>query len=170
MVGRTFYMTDIYNDIMTNAKSIHKSLESQLEKLNSSRKRVLAFAKPARHRLHSKSSSLVEEASRVRQLKNSTEVSANRSGLSSWVCTCGAANSGKFCGVCGGEKPQNKNLQSVESNRGIFIHNRNTAEKIKQRINSISGIQVTKISADSWQCVCDTVNTGNFCSSCGKRR
>ena len=51
---------------------------------------------------------------------------------SSWICDCGAQNTGKFCGECGKPKPQ-------ETDSG-------------------------------WTCSCGQHNEGAFCSNCGGKR
>jgi membrane protease subunit (stomatin/prohibitin family) len=56
-----------------------------------------------------------------------------------WQCSCGAANTGKFCLECGKPKPDDKGTQAAATPTNT-----------------------------QWTCECGTVNTGKFCQDCGK--
>ena len=73
----------------------------------------------------------------------------------SWVCACGAQNSGKFCSECG--QPQPKDLKGWtcscgQVNSGKFCSECG-APKPEQK--------------GAWTCACGAVNSGKFCSECG---
>ena len=73
----------------------------------------------------------------------------------SWTCSCGTANTGKFCANCGKPKPAPTGSWTCScgaSNTGKFC-----AECGKPKPES-----------DGWTCSCGTTNKGKFCSNCGK--
>lgn len=73
-----------------------------------------------------------------------------------WICACGAANTGKFCGECGKPRPEEKGWRCVcgTVNTGKFC-----SECGKPRPED-----------ESWVCGCGAANTGRFCSECGRPR
>lgn len=74
----------------------------------------------------------------------------------SWICECGASNTGKFCSECGKPAPAPVNSWTCECgtvNTGKFC--------------SECGKPAP---AAEWTCECGTVNKGKFCSNCGKAR
>lgn len=73
-----------------------------------------------------------------------------------WTCSCGAANTGKFCSECGNAKPEDNTWTCGcgTANTGKFC-----SECGKPRREN-----------DSWTCGCGTANTGKFCKDCGKPR
>ena len=69
----------------------------------------------------------------------------------SWTCSCGTANTGKFCSNCGSKKPEAGWTCSCGTvNTGKFCSNCGN-----------------KKPEAGWTCSCGTVNTGKFCSNCG---
>ncbi len=71
----------------------------------------------------------------------------------SWVCRCGATNTGKFCSECGSPRPANDTwvCRCGATNTGKFC----------------SECGSPKPDGNTWVCRCGTVNTGRFCSECG---
>lgn len=71
----------------------------------------------------------------------------------SWVCRCGASNTGKFCSECGSPRPANDTwvCRCGASNTGKFC----------------SECGSPKPDGNTWVCRCGTINTGRFCSECG---
>ncbi len=71
----------------------------------------------------------------------------------SWVCRCGASNTGKFCSECGSPRPANDTwvCRCGATNTGKFC----------------SECGSPRPANDTWVCRCGTVNTGRFCSECG---
>ena len=82
----------------------------------------------------------------------------------SWTCpTCGTANTGKFCGNCGTQKPAPVAPDSWvcpncgTTNTGRFCGN--------------CGTQKPAPADGPWTCPdCGTTNTGKFCGGCGRPR
>ena len=73
-----------------------------------------------------------------------------------WQCSCGTANTGKFCNNCGSPKPAPAGSWQCScgtSNTGKFCSNCGSPAP----------------SAD-WTCSCGATNTGKFCNECGKPR
>lgn len=73
-----------------------------------------------------------------------------------WVCSCGAANTGKFCSQCGQPKPVPAGEWTCscgQVNTGNFCSECGSPRP-----------------ATEWICSCGTANTGNFCSNCGSKR
>lgn len=73
-----------------------------------------------------------------------------------WTCSCGKANTGKFCQECGAKKPEDTTwtCSCGKVNTGKFCQECGT----KKPENS------------SWQCSCGQVNEGKFCSGCGTKK
>lgn len=73
-----------------------------------------------------------------------------------WSCTCGTANSGKFCGECGLPKPAANDWTCAcgQTNTGRFCGECGAARPV----------------SGSWTCSCGTENTGKFCGECGASR
>ena len=75
----------------------------------------------------------------------------------SWTCSCGQANTGKFCMNCGSPKPapaaETWTCSCGQANKGKFCTNCGSPKP-----------------AGDWQCSCGQVNSGNFCMNCGAKR
>ncbi|MBR6241927.1 MAG: SPFH domain-containing protein [Ruminococcus sp.] len=77
-----------------------------------------------------------------------------------WNCSCGTANTGKFCANCGKPMPAPAGSWKCScgtDNTGKFCAN---CGKPKPADNS----------ADGWTCSCGSVNKGKFCANCGKQK
>ncbi len=75
-----------------------------------------------------------------------------------WTCSCGNANTGKFCSMCGKAMPapaQSWKCSCGNTNTGKFC--------------SMCGKPMPNAS-DNWTCACGAVNTSNFCSNCGSKK
>ncbi|MCM1529541.1 MAG: SPFH domain-containing protein [Alistipes sp.] len=75
-------------------------------------------------------------------------------GANSWRCSCGTANTGKFCANCGKPMPtvgDGWTCGCGTSNTGKFCANCGKPRP-----------------ADGWTCQCGAVNKGRFCAECGK--
>lgn len=75
-----------------------------------------------------------------------------------WTCSCGTANTGKFCQNCGKPKPAPTaagawTCSCGAQNTGRFCQNCGKPRP-----------------ASDWTCSCGTKNTGKFCQNCGKPR
>lgn len=78
-----------------------------------------------------------------------------------WQCSCGNMASGKFCNVCGKQRP--------EENAG----NSWICPKCKNNVVGMfcSNCGTKKPVEDTWDCECGNKNIeGNFCPNCGKKR
>ena len=79
----------------------------------------------------------------------------------SWMCSCGARVSGRFCPNCGAKKPEPKPAAERwicacgHANTGKFC-----TECGARRPEAPRG----------WTCSCGAVNQGRFCSECGARK
>ncbi len=94
-------------------------------------------------------------AANVQQMQQQAAQAAQ---ANSWVCSCGASNTGNFCIQCGAKKP---------APAGSWICSCGTANTGNFCTNC-----GTKKPADdgSWTCSCGTANRGNFCTNCGNKR
>ncbi len=75
----------------------------------------------------------------------------------SWTCSCGTANTGKFCMNCGAAKPapaESWTCSCGTVNTGKFCMNCGQPKPV----------------SNDWTCECGTVNSGKFCMNCGKAR
>lgn len=72
----------------------------------------------------------------------------------SWVCSCGAENTAKFCAECGKPKP-------AENSWTCSCGAKNTAKFCAE-------CGKPKPSDNGWTCSCGAVNKGKFCAECGK--
>ncbi len=72
-----------------------------------------------------------------------------------WTCSCGAANTGKFCSECGSPKPASSEwtCSCGTVNKGKFC----------------SECGSPKPASSEWTCSCGTINKGKFCQNCGKK-
>lgn len=79
-----------------------------------------------------------------------------KSADNNWTCSCGAANTGKFCANCGKAKPADNNwtCSCGAANTGRFCANCGKA----------------KPEDSSWTCSCGATNTGRFCANCGSQK
>ncbi|MCL2223993.1 MAG: SPFH domain-containing protein [Defluviitaleaceae bacterium] len=74
--------------------------------------------------------------------------------VDSWNCTCGEANTGRFCQGCGTPKPAPADSWACacgEANTGRFCQ----------------GCGTPKPASNDWTCTCGAANTGRFCQGCG---
>ncbi len=84
---------------------------------------------------------------------------ASSTSADSWVCSCGARNTSKFCSNCGAPKPAPACGWTCEcgaSNTGNFC---GSCGKPKPQGDS-----------GAWTCQCGQANEGAFCSNCGSKR
>ena len=75
-----------------------------------------------------------------------------------WTCSCGAQNTGKFCGNCGAAKPASAGAWTCAcgtENSGNFCSN--------------CGAKKPE-AGGAWTCSCGQENTGAFCGNCGAKR
>ena len=72
-----------------------------------------------------------------------------------WTCSCGAANTGKFCSECGSPKPASSEwtCSCGTVNKGKFCPECGSP----------------KPTSSEWTCSCGTINNGKFCQNCGKK-
>lgn len=70
-----------------------------------------------------------------------------------WVCRCGASNTGKFCSECGNPRPEAETwiCKCGARNTGKFCSECGSPKPVDS----------------TWICRCGAVNTGRFCSECG---
>lgn len=90
-------------------------------------------------------------------LFNAGQQQAAAQTANSWTCSCGTANTGKFCSECAAPKPAPAVQWTCSCgtvNTGKFC----------------SECASPKPVSDSWVCSCGTTNTGKFCSECAKPR
>ena len=81
---------------------------------------------------------------------------AQQAAIGAWTCSCGAVNTGNFCGDCGKPKPAPEgswNCSCGAVNSGNFC-----GACGKPKPDSDIG----------WTCECGAKNGGKFCASCGK--
>lgn len=79
----------------------------------------------------------------------------------SWVCSCGTANTTKFCGGCGKPKPQAVNPDSWVCSCGTSNTTKFCGNCGKPK----------PADSEAWKCPeCGTENTTKFCGGCGKAR
>lgn len=92
------------------------------------------------------------------QMQHASQVSAQHvqnMQKPSWVCACGAQNSGKFCSECGQPKPKDPEgwtCSCGQVNSGKFCSECGAPKPEKK---------------GAWTCACGAVNSGKFCSECG---
>ena len=72
-----------------------------------------------------------------------------------WTCSCGAANTGKFCSECGSPKPASAEwtCSCGTVNKGKFCSECGSPKPV----------------SSEWTCSCGTINKGKFCQNCGKK-
>ena len=72
-----------------------------------------------------------------------------------WTCSCGAANTGKFCSECGSPKPASSEwtCSCGTVNKGKFCSECGSPKPV----------------SSEWTCSCGTINKGKFCQNCGKK-
>ncbi|MCL2387382.1 MAG: SPFH domain-containing protein [Defluviitaleaceae bacterium] len=74
-----------------------------------------------------------------------------------WTCSCGVANTGRFCQGCGTAMPAPADSWTCscgEANTGRFCQ----------------GCGGARPASDNWTCACGEANTGRFCQGCGTSR
>ncbi len=92
----------------------------------------------------------------VRQMQaQQTAQTALPAASDAWTCSCGAANTGKFCSECGSPKPASSEwtCSCGTVNKGKFC----------------SECGSPKPASSEWTCSCGTINNGKFCQNCGKK-
>ncbi len=92
----------------------------------------------------------------VRQMQaQQTAQTALPASSDAWTCSCGAANTGKFCSECGSPKPASSEwtCSCGTVNKGKFC----------------SECGSPKPASSEWTCSCGTINNGKFCQNCGKK-
>ena len=100
------------------------------------------------------------EAEAIAAAASSASVPAAASAGGGWTCSCGAANTGKFCGNCGSPKP------AAPASAGSW-----TCVCGAVNTGNFCGNCGTKRPEDAWFCTdCGTKNTGKFCANCGKKK
>ena len=72
-----------------------------------------------------------------------------------WTCSCGTANTGKFCSECGSPKPASSEwtCSCGTVNKGKFCSECGSPKPV----------------SSEWTCSCGTINKGKFCQNCGKK-
>ncbi|MDE7097529.1 MAG: SPFH domain-containing protein [Ruminococcus sp.] len=108
---------------------------------------------------------------------------ANQQQANTWKCSCGTANTGKFCANCGKEKPDSNSEWKCSCgavNSGKFCANCGNPKPADNKwtcscgaVNSgkfCADCGKPKPSDDKWNCSCGTANTGKFCANCGKQK
>lgn len=108
---------------------------------------------------------------------------ANQQQANTWKCSCGTANTGKFCANCGKEKPDSNSEWKCSCsavNSGKFCANCGKPKPADDKwtcscgaVNSgkfCADCGKPKPSDDKWKCSCGTENTGKFCANCGKQK
>ncbi|MDE6518892.1 MAG: SPFH domain-containing protein [Ruminococcus sp.] len=108
---------------------------------------------------------------------------ANQQQANTWKCSCGTANTGKFCANCGKEKPDSNSEWKCSCgavNSGKFCANCGSPKPADNKwtcscgaVNSgkfCANCGKPKPSDDKWNCSCGTTNTGKFCANCGKQK
>lgn len=95
-------------------------------------------------------------ATNAQQMQAQAQAQAKAQAANSWTCSCGKANTGKFCSECGKKKPEPSGTWTCscgKTNTGKFC----------------SECGSKKPDNGKWTCVdCGTENSGKFCSGCGK--
>ncbi len=92
----------------------------------------------------------------VRQMQaQQTAQTALPASSDAWTCSCGTANTGKFCSECGSPKPASSEwtCSCGTVNKGKFC----------------SECGSPKPASSEWTCSCGTINNGKFCQNCGKK-
>ncbi len=82
----------------------------------------------------------------------------------SWICSCGATATGKFCPECGAKKPEPKPAGDswVCPGCGAAVTGKFCPE---------CGTKKPEPKPDGWVCPgCGTVNKGKFCAECGAKK
>lgn len=92
----------------------------------------------------------------VRQMQaQQTAQTALPASSDAWTCSCGAANTGKFCSECGSPKPASAEwtCSCGTVNKGKFCSECGSPKPV----------------SSEWTCSCGTINKGKFCQNCGKK-
>ncbi len=77
---------------------------------------------------------------------------------SSWKCSCGEVNTGKFCQNCGAKKPEIKAADTWICRCGATVSGKFCPECGSKRPEA------------GWECSCGAVNKGKFCQNCGAKK
>ncbi len=92
----------------------------------------------------------------VRQMQaQQTAQTALPAASDAWTCSCGTANTGKFCSECGSPKPASSEwtCSCGTVNKGKFCSECGSPKPV----------------SSEWTCSCGTINKGKFCQNCGKK-
>ncbi len=92
----------------------------------------------------------------VRQMQaQQTAQTALPASSDAWTCSCGTANTGKFCSECGSPKPASAEwtCSCGTVNKGKFCSECGSPKPV----------------SSEWTCSCGTINKGKFCQNCGKK-
>ena len=92
----------------------------------------------------------------VRQMQaQQTAQTALPASSDAWTCSCGTANTGKFCSECGSPKPASSEwtCSCGTVNKGKFCSECGSPKPV----------------SSEWTCSCGTINKGKFCQNCGKK-
>ena len=79
--------------------------------------------------------------------------------VTTWTCSCGAVNKGKFCAECGAKIPEMKPSGGWKCSCGATATGKFCPE-----------CGSPKPADNSWTCACGAVNRGKFCAECGAKK
>ncbi len=97
-------------------------------------------------------------ASRTNAQQMQMQQAKSKENAETWKCSCGAENTGNFCGSCGNRKPTPQGEVRWQCSCGTV----NTG-------NFCSNCGAKNPNA-AWKCSCGAENKGNFCNNCGAKR
>lgn len=97
-------------------------------------------------------------ASRTNAQQMQMQQAQSKENAETWKCSCGAENTGNFCGSCGNRKPTPQGEVRWQCSCGTV----NTG-------NFCSNCGAKNPNA-AWKCSCGAENKGNFCNNCGAKR
>ena len=96
------------------------------------------------------------QAQQAQQAAAQAQAAQQQTQAGGWKCSCGKANTGKFCSECGAPMPEETGWKCScgKVNTGRFC----------------SECGSPKPEDTSWQCSCGQISIGKFCSGCGAPR
>ena len=107
------------------------------------------------------------------ETKQSDDGSAPVLADGAWECACGAINTGKFCGFCGGKQPEATPTPAPAADGAWTCDcgSSNTG-KFCPVCGAKKPEETPAPAADdgSWDCSCGSRNTGKFCPECGSKK